>query len=65
MIFQSIKNPEIKKGELVKVRLYEGTMIMGYVFSVDKNNFWLTQDLDSNSMPYRFSFKIDQIIKYN
>lgn len=65
MIFSSITRPSsLKKGEMVKVRLFEGKEIVGYVFSVENDNFWLVPEKDSQ-YPFRFSFKIDQVYKMN
>lgn len=65
MIFNTITKVDVKKDEVVLVRLHEGKSIAGVVDQIDGEHFWLRISPDPNSKKERFSFKIDQIIKLN
>ena len=65
LLFPVIKKVAVKINEVIGLHLHEGRRIIGVVDEIcaDKEHFWLRISPDPNSLRFRFSFKIDRIIK--
>lgn len=67
-IFTTIKKQKVYINEIVIVELGDdGKRIAGVVDEIcdDGEHFWMRISPDPNSDRYKFSFKLDQIIKLN
>lgn len=68
ILFPTLKKQEIKINEIVIVELGDdGKRIVGVVDEIceDGEHFWLRVNPNPKSNRYKFSFKLDQIIKLN
>ncbi len=65
MLFPTIKKVPVRKNEEVTVKLHEGQVIAGVIDELRGDYFWLRVSPEPDSYRYKFSFKIDQVIKLN